>query len=108
MEENKRDEEYGSDIKIKLPISKKLENFWYHYKWHTIAAVFIIEMLSSFLQTLIFKISKRLCRDKQGRRLFKMAPLHHHFEKCGWNEWTVVIVFSLAEVLFCLLAWIAL
>ena len=42
MEENKRDEEYGSDIKIKLPISKKLENFWYHYKWHTIAAVFII------------------------------------------------------------------
>lgn len=73
-----------------------------------VAAVFIIEMLSSFLQTLIFKITKRLCRDKQGRRLFKMAPLHHHFEKCGWNEWTVVIVFSLAEVLFCLLAWLAL
>lgn len=42
MEENRRDEEYGSDIKIASPFSKKVENFWYHYKWHTIAVLFIV------------------------------------------------------------------
>lgn len=42
MEENRRDEEYGSDIKIKSPFGKKAENFWYHYKWHTIAALFVV------------------------------------------------------------------
>ncbi|MBR7116112.1 MAG: hypothetical protein IKC87_00165 [Clostridia bacterium] len=42
MEENNKNHEYGSDIKIKSPLVTKLENFWYHYKWHTIAALFII------------------------------------------------------------------
>lgn len=73
-----------------------------------IAAVFIIEMLSSFLQTLVFKITKKLSKNKEGKRLFKMAPLHHHFEKCHWNEYTIVAVFSAAELLFCVLAWFAL
>ena len=43
-EENReaRDEEYGSDIKIKTPFMTKLENFWYHYKWHSIAALFAV------------------------------------------------------------------
>ena len=62
------------------------------------SAVFIIEMLSSFLQVLYFKAT-------HGKRLFKMAPLHHHFEKCGWKERPIMFVFSLAAAVFCLLAW---
>lgn len=42
MDENKKDEQYGSDIKIKSPLMTKLENFWYHYKWHSIVAVFLV------------------------------------------------------------------
>ena len=70
-----------------------------------VAAVFIIEMLSSFLQGLWFKLTRKFSRDKQGKRLFRMAPLHHHFEKCGWSEYKVVAVFSLVQLLFCVLAW---
>ena len=66
-----------------------------------ICAVFIVEMLSSLLQRLYFKMT-------HGKRLFRMAPLHHHFEKCGWGENKIVAVFSLVELLFCILAWFAL
>ena len=65
-----------------------------------ISMVFIIEMLSSFLQIFCYKMFHQM-------RLFRMAPLHHHFEKCGWNEYRIVYVFSFVEVLFCLLAWFA-
>ncbi len=65
------------------------------------SAVFIIEMLSSLLQVLYF-------RATHGKRLFKMAPLHHHFEKCGWKERRIMVVFSLVAALFCLLAWFSL
>lgn len=65
-----------------------------------ITAVFILEMLSSFLQVAYFRLTK-------GKRLFKMAPIHHHFEKCGWSERTIVAVFSAVELLFCLVAWFA-
>ncbi len=70
-----------------------------------VSAVFIVEMLSSFLQTTVFKLTKRF--GKEGRRLFKMAPLHHHFEKCGWKENKIVAVFSLAAALCCVLAFFA-
>ncbi len=73
-----------------------------------VSAVYIIEMLSSFLQTMFFKLTRTLSRDHQGRRIFKMAPLHHHFEKCGWGEILIVIVFSAVAALFCVLAWTAL
>jgi phospho-N-acetylmuramoyl-pentapeptide-transferase len=73
-----------------------------------IAAVFIIEMLSSLLQTTVFRITKRFSKDHEGRRIFRMAPLHHHFEKCGWGEIRIVAVFSFAELLFCIVAWLAL
>lgn len=73
-----------------------------------VSAVYIIEMLSSFLQTMFFKLTRKLCRDHRGRRIFKMAPLHHHFEKCGWGEILIVIVFSAFAALFCALAWLAL
>ena len=73
-----------------------------------VSMVFIIEMLSSFLQTTVFKLTKKLSKSKQGKRLFKMAPLHHHFEKCGWSENRIVAVFSFAELIFCILAGLAL
>ena len=73
-----------------------------------ISGVFIIEMLSSFLQTAFFKLTRRFSKDHVGRRLFKMAPLHHHFEKCGWNEYRIVAVFSAVELVLCVAAWFAL
>ncbi len=66
-----------------------------------VCGVFVIEMLSSFLQTFYFKLT-------HGKRLFRMAPIHHHFEKGGWSEWKVVIVFSIVELVFCALAFLAL
>lgn len=65
-----------------------------------ISGVFIIEMLSSLLQRVYFKLT-------HGKRLFKMAPIHHHFEKCGWGENKIVLIFSLVELGFCLLAFAA-
>lgn len=56
--------------------------------------VFLIEAISVILQVAFFKITK-------GKRLFKMAPLHHHFEKCGWKETKVVWVFFLVNLVFC-------
>ena len=73
-----------------------------------VSAVFIIEMLSSFLQTTVFKLTRRFSKDRVGKRIFRMAPLHHHFEKCGWNEYRIVAVFSLFEALFCVIAFFAL
>lgn len=70
-----------------------------------VSAVFIIEMLSSFLQKMVFKITR--ITTGTGKRLFRMAPLHHHLEKGGWKEGRIVIVFSAVEAAFCLLAWIA-
>ena len=66
-----------------------------------VAAVFILEMLSSLLQVEYFRLT-------HGKRLFKMAPVHHHFEQCGWGENRIVLTFSLTEALFCVLAWFAL
>ena len=57
-------------------------------------AVYIIEMFSVILQVTYFKAT-------HGKRLFKMSPIHHHFEMCGWGEVKIVIVFSLVEILFC-------
>ena len=62
-----------------------------------VSAVYILEMLSSLLQVVYYKLT-------HGKRLFKMAPVHHHFEKCGWSENKIVFVFSLAEAVFCAIA----
>jgi phospho-N-acetylmuramoyl-pentapeptide-transferase len=58
-------------------------------------AVFVIEMLSVALQIGYFKLS-------HGKRLFKMAPIHHHFELTGWSETRIVIVFWAVSA-FCVL-----
>lgn len=57
-----------------------------------ICGVFVLDMLSSFAQILSYKLFKR--------RIFKMAPVHHHFEKLGWSEEKIVYVFSLVSILF--------
>lgn len=64
-----------------------------------ICSVFVLEMLSSLLQVLYFRLT-------HGKRLFKMAPFHHHLEKCGWSENQIVAAFSVAELAFCIIAWI--
>jgi phospho-N-acetylmuramoyl-pentapeptide-transferase len=62
--------------------------------------VFVAEALSVMLQVSYFKYTKR--RFGEGRRLFKMAPLHHHFEKSGWKETQVVVRFWIITMLLCL------
>ena len=64
--------------------------------------IFILEAISDILQISVFKLSGR------KKRLFKMAPIHHHFEKCGWSEVKIVVIFSLVTVLCCAAAWFAL
>ncbi len=59
--------------------------------------VYICETMSDILQVGYFKLT-------HGKRLFKMAPLHHHFELCGWSEVKLVAVFTLVSALCCLAA----
>lgn len=61
--------------------------------------VYVFEAISVILQVGVFKLSGR------KKRLFKMAPFHHHLEKCGWKEVTIVCVFTLLTVGFCVAAW---
>ena len=65
-----------------------------------IGFVYLIEVLSVILQVFYFKITG-------GKRLFRMAPLHHHFELCGWSETRIVAAFSILTALLCLVALIA-
>ena len=60
--------------------------------------VYICETMSVILQVGYFKLT-------HGKRLFKMAPIHHHFEMCGWKEEKVVLVFAGVSVVMCVLAW---
>ena len=60
-----------------------------------VGVVYIAENLSVLLQVGYFKLT-------HGKRLFKMAPLHHHFEMCGWSEAKIVTVFSLVTLLGCI------
>ena len=62
--------------------------------------IFVAEAISVMLQVSWFKYTKK--RFGQGRRLLRMAPLHHHFEKCGWNETRVVVRFWIITMLLCL------
>ena len=62
--------------------------------------IFVVEALSVMLQVAWFKYTKK--RYGEGRRLLKMAPLHHHFEKSGWKETQVVVRFWIITMLLCL------
>ena len=65
-----------------------------------VALVYIIEALSVMIQVGYFKITKKLRSDHQGQRIFKMTPIHHHFEMSGYSEYKIVITFSLAAIIF--------
>jgi phospho-N-acetylmuramoyl-pentapeptide-transferase len=62
-----------------------------------VGIVYIIETLSDILQVGYFKLT-------HGKRIFKMAPIHHHFEMCGWSEAKIVTVFTAVSIVFCALA----
>ncbi|MBE6983301.1 MAG: phospho-N-acetylmuramoyl-pentapeptide-transferase [Ruminococcaceae bacterium] len=60
--------------------------------------VYIVETLSDIIQVVYFKAT-------HGKRIFKMAPIHHHFEMCGWKEVKIVLVFSGVSAIMCVVAW---
>jgi phospho-N-acetylmuramoyl-pentapeptide-transferase len=67
-----------------------------------IGGVFILEALSVMLQVSVFKLTKR--GGQPGKRIFKMTPLHHHFEMSGWKESKVVFRFVIVAILFALMS----
>ena len=62
-----------------------------------VGIIYVVETLSDIIQVTYFKAT-------HGKRLFKMAPLHHHFEMCGWSEVKIVLVFTAVSTVFCALA----
>lgn len=69
-----------------------------------VGIVYILETLSDILQVFYFKLTKR--RTGKGKRIFLMAPLHHHFEQKGWSEGKVVAVFATLSCLGCALGYL--
>ena len=65
-----------------------------------VGMIYLIEVLSVMIQVTYFK-------KTGGKRIFKMAPIHHHFELCGWSETKVVAVFSIATAILCLIGLMA-
>ena len=63
-----------------------------------VGIVYIVETLSDIIQVTYFKLT-------HGKRIFKMAPIHHHFELCGWSEIKIVVVFTVVSTVFCALAY---
>ena len=61
--------------------------------------VYLMETLSVILQVGYFKLT-------HGKRLFKMSPIHHHFEMCGWKETRIVLTFAAVSALMCIFAWL--
>ena len=60
--------------------------------------VYLVETLSVILQVGYFKLT-------HGKRIFKMAPIHHHFEMCGWKEVKIVLIFTAVTAILCVVAW---
>lgn len=65
-----------------------------------VGLIYLVEVLSVMIQVTYFK-------KTGGKRIFKMAPIHHHFELCGWSETRVVAVFSIVTAILCLIALMA-
>ena len=64
-----------------------------------VGIIYIIETLSDILQVTYFKLT-------HGKRIFRMAPIHHHFEMGGWSEVKIFSVFTGITVVMCILAWL--
>ena len=60
--------------------------------------IYICETVSVIMQVTYFKLT-------HGKRIFKMTPIHHHFEMCGWKEVKIVLIFTAITAVMCLLAW---
>lgn len=60
--------------------------------------IYVIETASVILQVASFKLT--------GKRLFKMSPIHHHFEMCGWSEWKIVGTFSAVSIILGIVAYL--
>ena len=60
-----------------------------------VGLIYLVEVLSVIIQVTYFK-------KTGGKRFFKMAPIHHHFELCGWSETRIVAVFSTVTMLLCI------
>lgn len=65
-----------------------------------VGGIYVVETLSVIIQVASFKMT--------GKRVFKMAPLHHHFEQCGWSEVKIVTVFSMITLVLCIIGFISL
>lgn len=78
----------ASALLLKMPIYIVLVGF-----------IYLLESISVIIQVIYFK--------KTGKRFFKMAPIHHHFELCGWSETKVVTVFYIVTALLCLIGFLA-
>ena len=66
-----------------------------------VGLIYLVEVPSVIIQVTYFK-------KTGGKRIFKMAPIHHHFELCGWSETRVVAVFSIITAILCLVAYLGL
>ncbi len=62
-----------------------------------VGIIYFVETLSVIMQVTSFKLT--------GKRIFKMSPIHHHFEMCGWNERKIVLVFTLITIAFCIVSY---
>jgi len=65
-----------------------------------VGIIYVVEAASVIIQVGVYKLTKK--------RVFKMAPIHHHFEKNKWSEIKIVVVFSLVTVIFSFLAYLGL
>ena len=66
-----------------------------------VGLIYLVEVISVMMQVGYFKLT-------HGKRIFKMAPIHHHFELCGYSETQVVAAFSVITALLCLVGMMAL
>ncbi len=64
-----------------------------------VGGIYVLEAVSVILQVSSFKL--------RNKRIFKMAPIHHHFEQCGWSEVKIVTIFAVATVLLCIIGFVA-
>ena len=65
-----------------------------------VGGIYVFETISVILQVSSYKL--------RGRRLFKMAPIHHHFEQVGWSEVKIVTIFAIITTILCFIGFIAL
>ena len=65
-----------------------------------VGLIYVVEVLSVIIQVTYFK-------KTGGKRIFKMAPIHHHFELCGWSETRVVFIFSIITAILCMIGFLA-